>query len=434
MSTVNGGIVSIESGGNITGDISASNGFITAISAGGAIFGPVTSNNITAGTGIGSIDAVIGINSVIDANGPISRVMVSGTGNLRGSISASSITSGNVNDGIIVTNGRLFADITTTGNVSRQISVRGTGDPLGTLEGAIDIGGVLTAGTTITIERSLVGTISFPANGLQGQIIVNGDNVGGTWSGSVVVGAIQLDPGQSLDANKAPYYTRLASTLGGGSVGLAPFHLHGSNCTPSHDPDGAGIGIDADVINADTDAHVFCTFYGPIARATPGNTWKQHFNIWCRPLGSTSCTWFQVNDAFAVSGPGEGTWGEPRALGLARASSDIFIAPGIYRVEPVAADSVRCAGVTSSPAVVWPEITCDDSGIGLGYVFKVTGEGADCHLADFNHSGGVTVQDIFDFLAAYFASDPSADVNNSGSVSVQDIFDFLAAYFGCGPT
>ncbi len=52
--------------------------------------------------------------------------------------------------------------------------------------------------------------------------------------------------------------------------------------------------------------------------------------------------------------------------------------------------------------------------------------------ADFNNSGSVTVQDIFDFLAAYFAGDPSADFNNSGSVTVQDIFDFLAAYFaGC---
>jgi hypothetical protein len=49
--------------------------------------------------------------------------------------------------------------------------------------------------------------------------------------------------------------------------------------------------------------------------------------------------------------------------------------------------------------------------------------------ADFNCTGVVSVQDIFDFLAAYFAADPRADVNNSGSVTVQDIFDFLAAYF-----
>jgi hypothetical protein len=44
----------------------------------------------------------------------------------------------------------------------------------------------------------------------------------------------------------------------------------------------------------------------------------------------------------------------------------------------------------------------------------------------------VTVQDIFDFLAAYFAGDTRADFNGAGGITVQDIFDFLAAYFaGC---
>jgi len=51
---------------------------------------------------------------------------------------------------------------------------------------------------------------------------------------------------------------------------------------------------------------------------------------------------------------------------------------------------------------------------------------------DFNHSGSIGVQDIFDFLAAYFAGEFRADFNRSSSVTVQDIFDFLAAYFaGC---
>jgi hypothetical protein len=52
--------------------------------------------------------------------------------------------------------------------------------------------------------------------------------------------------------------------------------------------------------------------------------------------------------------------------------------------------------------------------------------------ADFNCSGAVSVQDVFDFLAAYFSGDARADFNGAGGVSVQDIFDFLAAYFaGC---
>lgn len=54
-------------------------------------------------------------------------------------------------------------------------------------------------------------------------------------------------------------------------------------------------------------------------------------------------------------------------------------------------------------------------------------------IADFNSSGSVTVQDIFDFLNTYFAASPAADVNTSGSVTVQDIFDFLDAYFAACP-
>lgn len=57
---------------------------------------------------------------------------------------------------------------------------------------------------------------------------------------------------------------------------------------------------------------------------------------------------------------------------------------------------------------------------------------AACCPADFNNSGGLSVQDLFDFLTAYFTNQPTADFNASGNISVQDIFDYLTAYFaGC---
>jgi hypothetical protein len=49
-------------------------------------------------------------------------------------------------------------------------------------------------------------------------------------------------------------------------------------------------------------------------------------------------------------------------------------------------------------------------------------------LADFNGTGGVTVQDIFDFLAAWNVAGPGTDFNGDRIVSVQDIFDFLASW------
>jgi hypothetical protein len=52
--------------------------------------------------------------------------------------------------------------------------------------------------------------------------------------------------------------------------------------------------------------------------------------------------------------------------------------------------------------------------------------------ADFNGASGLTVQDIFDFLSAWFIGNTNADFNRSGGLTVQDIFDFLGAWFaGC---
>lgn len=52
--------------------------------------------------------------------------------------------------------------------------------------------------------------------------------------------------------------------------------------------------------------------------------------------------------------------------------------------------------------------------------------------ADFNSTGDVTVQDVFDFIDAYFLGLPSADINGVGGVTIEDLFNFLDLYFaGC---
>jgi hypothetical protein len=52
--------------------------------------------------------------------------------------------------------------------------------------------------------------------------------------------------------------------------------------------------------------------------------------------------------------------------------------------------------------------------------------------ADFNADCFLSVQDIFDFLNAWFAGDPAADFNGTAGITVQDIFDFLNGWFaGC---
>ncbi len=61
----------------------------------------------------------------------------------------------------------------------------------------------------------------------------------------------------------------------------------------------------------------------------------------------------------------------------------------------------------------------------------VTGTCPTC-APDFDGVNGLTIQDIFAFLNAWFAGDPRADFNGVNGLSVQDIFDFLNAWFaGC---
>lgn len=53
-------------------------------------------------------------------------------------------------------------------------------------------------------------------------------------------------------------------------------------------------------------------------------------------------------------------------------------------------------------------------------------------IGDFDASGTISVQDVFDFLRAYFSGASSADVNGVDGVTIEDVFAFLASYFsGC---
>ena len=76
--------------------------------------------------------------------------------------------------------------------------------------------------------------------------------------------------------------------------------------------------------------------------------------------------------------------------------------------------------------------TFERAGAEVSVHFATWSVGSPICAADFDCSGAASVQDIFDFLAAYFGNNPRADFNHSGAISVQDIFDFLSAYFaGC---
>jgi hypothetical protein len=83
----------------------------------------------------------------------------------------------------------------------------------------------------------------------------------------------------------------------------------------------------------------------------------------------------------------------------------------------VVAAAAECTGLVTQFA--GPGTVCN--------VFGVNNN-APCCLADYNHDGAVTVQDIFEFLFGYFNAQPAANINNDGGVTLQDIFDYLFLY------
>lgn len=51
--------------------------------------------------------------------------------------------------------------------------------------------------------------------------------------------------------------------------------------------------------------------------------------------------------------------------------------------------------------------------------------GASCPC-DWNHTGGLSIQDLFDFLGSWFAG--AGDFNNSGQTTIGDVFDFIECF------
>ena len=101
---------------------------------------------------------------------------------------------------------------------------------------------------------------------------------------------------------------------------------------------------------------------------------------------------------------------------------------------------VCCRGTTCATGVAQGSCTSPASGVGALFVSasaacNSTGvNNAPCCYADFNKANGIAVQDIFDYLNAWFSASPYCKIGGNGTATpiVQDIFGFLNAWFtGC---
>lgn len=227
-----------------------------------------------------------------------------------------------------------------------------------------------------------------------------------------------LDTGTTLVASNGGLWIRAA--LGG----------TGGNTLYVAAPD-AGEGNDHFLFFARPPATPGALRAAPWAKAGQAAAWdlfladenNNDYESWFDAAGASTATNVQ-----AATGPNGGVLEGTIDL-LARFGTrpaQVALALGIYGNN----DGGALLSASQVPASTNGNTTLDASEYVIIDLCSLTPAG--CCPADFNASGGLSVQDIFDFLAAYFANDARADFNGQGGLSVQDIFDFLAGYFaGC---
>jgi len=346
---------------------------------------------------------------------------------------------------------------------------------------------VSTSGPSARERHSLVYDPNLRGVLLHGGAIAGGASNNQTWLWNGATWT-QLGTGPTRAGHAAAYSPPLNKILlfGGSGAGASPTAFAGDGSTWTAV---GGVGP-----APSTEATL--TFDAPTqqmvligASSSDAATWLFNGATWRRVLNQAStararinhCAWFdQIRGAIVTYGGTTGasstreTWEYRGVTGPAIVSAPAWqvscrAGAASFSVQIAAAataDSVvwlkngftLAAGLTSWGSMVTPTaspdgrtftlniagITDADSG---GYQCVLTnacGGGAATNpatlrvcAADFNCSGspagdGVSEQDIFDFLTAWFGGDLRADIDRSGDVSIQDLFAFIAAYFaGC---
>lgn len=249
--------------------------------------------------------------------------------------------------------------------------------------------------------------IELPPGGLDGQITINGDaQDSGSWVCPVYLGA-EGDPGRV--ELYGPYYSLTADEMGGGSVGLVPFALHGTSCVPAQ-----GQTVEFDPLNPPRELRL--RHYGPI-------TWTgdSPVTVARRPIDSGGAYTILPPDHFVFSAAD----GDPNTLvvewaGIGPTSRDSgYFEPGFeYRVQPTAS---LVSDVAATPPVSWVE----------DFTFGVEMPPCD---GDLTEDGSVDIDDLFMVLAYWgpVGNDGSpADLNEDGIVDIDDLFAVLSLWGPC---
>lgn len=294
--------------------------------------------------------------------------------------------------GNLIVNGDLDANVT----VLSHIAAPNNGNP------AVRIAGRLMQGRTFRVGSSLNTGATFQVQtpgGLQGQLLVNSQNIGGNWSGQVAVGGPVLGP--------VPMYSATSASIGGGAAGHVPFHLHVADASP---PASTVISTAA---APRPSLPIRLRWYGPVMW-TPG---QAPLIIEANPLTAPGL-WINQTSCFTIARePGS----QPSMNVVAAYPAAALPGGYTYRVRPVVLGPAALLCDLSLP--VNPSVA-DDAGL---YSFTIT---AGCP-GDADANGVVNFTDISTVLSNWSTSPAclsTNDVNHDGVVNFSDITTVLSAF------
>ena len=388
-------IIGATINGRIHGDVLVDNGAIFGLTASGGIGAPgVLSQIRTKNNLVRIVTSALYADITTLANGGVGV-----TGEIRttsgpfvGSLNTAALRSTGVGEpGVLSIFGDLDANVTIVGAVSNENG----GLPV------ISVGGNFVAGRRLVIGTALNSGAEVrisAAQGLKGQALINYNNWGHAWNGLVRVGGTLLGP--------VPEYSQTSASLGGGSVGMAPFALHGTDSFPVR-----GAVINAGVA-PDTGNPVLMRYYGPVTWVSGG---APPVTVDRRPLADPN-GWVDQTACFFV---GRQQVAQPNPNIIAVFPIRRLQGGFVYRIKPVRTGANMLQSDIGSGFN--PPVAPDT----VEYTFTVLGS---CE-GDADGNGVVNFSDINTVLANWGGGGgclPLGDANASGAVDFGDITSVIA--------
>ncbi len=374
--------------------------------------------------------------------------------NIKTQIIASKFKKAGTDSGIFVGTGVQDGLLKATGNAESEIIFGGDVLANGTSP-AIEIGGSLIDDTTLdgslVIGGSLAGKVKLGAQGLKGQVIINANDASETWTGDVVIGSTTI----STSTSGFPYYNIASSGLGGGAIGLVPFHLYNVDCSPQNS---ASQSTAEEMLvtefmrpnpdtNTITSKSIKLRFYGPVRTdATAGNANQPiYFEELVSGIYQDRTSLVDITMRRAANEP----WSREIEI---KGKSGSAVMHGFYRVRPrlSGADRLYCdeLGLAQPPSVGDFEyfielredcnVNGEDDGAEIDDDWWMDVHPMDGRLdwcqgcgPDVDGNGFVNGND-YDLFSAWFEdSDPAADYNGDTFVNADD-YDAFSYQFEMG--